>query len=443
MTKRCTLVGLGMGSLAELTPRAKEAIMQAPLVAGARRMLESVSPLVHGATFEGYAAKQLAAAFNDYAACGEPCAVFSGDTGFYSGAASLYTLLCAEGWTVTVCAALSSPQALAARLGKSWQSWHLVSAHGTDCDLGMALSPLNGESVFFLTGGSVLPHTIAAYLCSHGLQAAQLTVATRLSYSDETLWQGTAAEYVAANGALPAASDENPAVVGALSAASAPPLACVLVERTLPSLAFGSLDDSFFMRSSAFSDADASGAAASSAGRLVPMTKRFVRAAALILLSLTDGSIVWDVGAGTGAVTVDIARAVRCHVYAVEQREDACALVTANCARAGCANVDVVHGSAPEALAALPAPSAVFVGGTSGALRDTIRAVQQKNAAARIVIAAVTLETLSACALLCQEAALSCSVMQLSVTEGRPLANYQLFQAQNPVWLVTLTASQS
>lgn len=402
--RRCFLIGIGMGNPATLTFEARELLRAAPLVAGARRMLDCVADIMTGSRFEGYSADSVAEAFAACRGSGAPCVLFSGDTGFHSGATALRVRLEADGWTVTTCPGISSAQYLAARLGRSWQDWRLESAHGAGCDLGCAFAPANGERVFFLTGGAVLPCTIATYLCDHGFPDAALTVASRLSYADEHMWQGSAAAYCGQADAEPA---------------------CVLVERALPALPCGALDDGFFLRGGH----DAA---------VVPMTKRFVRAAVLSLLAPADGDCVWDIGAGTGAVTIDLARAARCHVYAVEARAEACALIAENRRRAGCANVDVVHGHAPEAFSRLPTPQAVFVGGSGGALPAIVRAVCDTGA--RLVVSAATLETLSACERLSREQGRRCDVTQLSVAVTRAVGSHHLLSAQNPVWLVSFGA---
>lgn len=100
------------------------------------------------------------------------------------------------------------------------------------------------------------------------------------------------------------------------------------------------------------------------------MTKQEVRAAALAKLAVQPGDTLWDVGAGTGSVSVELALAApRGHVYAVECDPEACGLIRQNRERFHACNLTLVEGRAPAALADLPAPDAVFIGGTKGAWR--------------------------------------------------------------------------
>lgn len=99
----------------------------------------------------------------------------------------------------------------------------------------------------------------------------------------------------------------------------------------------------------------------------IPMTKSEVRAVSISKLDLQKSSIVYDIGAGTGSVSVEAALQVpEGHVYAFEQKEEGCALIRANAEKAGVKNLTVVPGKAPESLLGYPAPDQVFLGGSSG-----------------------------------------------------------------------------
>ncbi|MBD5448201.1 MAG: precorrin-6y C5,15-methyltransferase (decarboxylating) subunit CbiE [Treponema sp.] len=400
--RSCTLIGIGMGNPATLTQEARDALSAASLVVGAERVLAAVQHLVRGKTLVSFDARTIAAAFA--AADGNPCAVFSGDTGFYSGATGLRALLESEGWTVRTLCGITTAQYFAARIGEPWQDWHLASAHGTDCDLGIALS--YAPRTFFLTGGSITVRSIAQFLLDRDCDAT-LSVGSRLSYLDdnaEHIFSGSPAEILARDD-----YDER--------------LACVLVTRAVPDLPRAALPDDFFVRSRA---------------PLIPMTKQFVRAAVLALLAVRDGETVWDIGAGTGAVSIDIARSAHCAVYAVEENAAACALIRQNRAKAGAVNVAVCPGRAPDSLSGLPAPAAVFVGGSDGDLDAILRAVYQKNPAARVVVSCVTLETLAQLQATARALGRDYEAAQLSVARTKAAGAYHFLAAQNPVWLVTL-----
>ena len=169
------------------------------------------------------------------------------------------------------------------------------------------------------------------------------------------------------------------------------------------------------------------------------MTKQEVRAAALALLAPHPGDCLWDLGAGTGSVSVELALAApEGQVYAVERNEDAQALILENRRKFGLHNLTLIAGAAPESLAGLPAPDRVFVGGTGGHMAETLAAVRAANPAARVVISAIAIESLSAAlAALQAQGFENIQVSQISVSRSRPAGGLHLMMAQNPVYLIS------
>ncbi len=176
----------------------------------------------------------------------------------------------------------------------------------------------------------------------------------------------------------------------------------------------------------------------------VPMTKRDVRTLILSRLELTEDSVLYDIGCGTGSVTVEAARI--CYegcVYAFDCNEEAVNLTEQNCRKFFLCNVRTVNGTAPECLKEFPAPSHVFIGGSSGSLLDIMKAVLEKNSGARIVITAVTIETL--CNIQAALKTLDVSdidIIQVSISRAEELGAYHLMKAQNPVFIVACNGSK-
>ena len=170
-----------------------------------------------------------------------------------------------------------------------------------------------------------------------------------------------------------------------------------------------------------------------------PMTKAEVRSVSLSRLRLKRDSIAYDVGAGTGSVAVEMAmQAWDGQVYAIERKPEAAALIRKN-KRAFCAdNLTVVEGLAPEALEELPAPTHVFVGGSSGNLRQILEAVLAKNPRARIVINAIALETVGEAMDCLKKLPLEdVQVSALSVSRSRELGRYHMMMGLNPVYIIS------
>ena len=169
----------------------------------------------------------------------------------------------------------------------------------------------------------------------------------------------------------------------------------------------------------------------------VPMTKQEVRAAALAKLAAAPGDTLWDVGAGTGSVSVELALAApRGRVFAVECEPEACELIRANREKFSAWNLHLTQGRAPQALEGLPAPDGVFIGGTKGELEAVVAAALAKNPDARICISAIALETLSAAVAALTGHGLEAGVTQVAVSRTRAAGKLHLLMANNPTFLI-------
>ena len=391
---KVTLIGLGCGTADTMTKEAEKALRQAQLIIGAPRLLDSLPQ--NGLTAKrqaAYAAEDILPLIQQTR--GNVCVVYSGDSGFYSGARTLLPLLTDH--EVRICPGISSLQALSARLGRPWQDWSLCSAHGVDCD--PVAEVCGGRPVFFLTGGRQSPSALCRRLAEAGLSDLPVTVAEDLTGEEERITSGIAAE---------------------LAQMTFSPLSVLLAEAA-PRLAPRSsgLADSFFLRADK-----------------IPMTKQEVRAVALAKLAPGPQDVCWDVGAGTGSVGIELALLSRA-VWAVERSPEALALAEENRRKAGAWNLRLVEGSAPEALADLPSPDAVFVGGSGGKMAEILQLVHSKNPRARICVAAIALESLEKALNAFKELGYTAEVTQVTVSRSREAGEMHLMMAQNPIYLIT------
>ena len=392
-----TLIGMGSGQPENLTLQGLAALRQADLILGARRLLAVLPAGCTENRAAAYRPDEVAELLQTSGA-ENAVLVYSGDTGFYSGASSMMEKLEALGVRARVLPGLSSIQLLAAALGRPWQGWNLVSAHGRTCD--PVAECMQGRPTFFLTGGSEDPATLCAQLAAEGFGDVQAVVGQCLGTPEEKLFRGSVKE---------------------LAAGRFNSLSVLLVEaaEVLPRRAPGLPDE-------AFERGD------------VPMTKQEVRAAVLAKLAVRPGDILWDVGAGTGSVSVELALAApRGRVYAVECRPEGCALIKANREKFRTRNLVLVEGLAPAALSDLPAPDAVFIGGSKGSLAAIVDAVLDKNPDARICVSAIALETLSAAVAALTAKGRTVQVSQIAVSRAKAVGGLHLMMAQNPIYLIT------
>lgn len=392
-----TLIGMGSGQPENLTLQGLAALRQADLILGARRLLAVLPAGCTENRAAAYRPDEVAELLQTSGA-ENAVLVYSGDTGFYSGASSMMEKLEALGVRARVLPGLSSIQLLAAALGRPWQGWNLVSAHGRTCD--PVAECMQGRPTFFLTGGSEDPATLCAQLAAEGFGDVQAVVGQCLGTPEEKLFRGSVKE---------------------LAAGRFNSLSVLLVEAVegLPRRAPGLPDE-------AFERGD------------VPMTKQEVRAAVLAKLAVRPEDILWDVGAGTGSVSVELALAApRGRVYAVECRPEGCALIKANREKFRTWNLVLVEGLAPDALSDLPAPDAVFIGGSKGSLAAIVDAALDKNPDARICVSAIALETLSAAVAALTAKGRTVQVSQIAVSRAKAVGGLHLMMAQNPIYLIT------
>ena len=170
------------------------------------------------------------------------------------------------------------------------------------------------------------------------------------------------------------------------------------------------------------------------------MTESEVRAVSVSKLRLTEDAVVYDIGAGTGSVSVELAlNCPKGRVYAVECREDAAELIEKNRRRFALSNLEVVRGMAPEAMADLPAPTHAFIGGSSGNMAQIVACLLDKNPRVRIVINAIALESIGEIAqIMAQFGFDDAEVVQMNLSRSRKAGRVHLMTALNPITIAAL-----
>lgn len=406
--RKVTIIGVGPGNPDLLSRAALDAIGIADVVIGAHRALVGIDVPPDVVRCELVKTADIVAALTDAASWQRAVVVMTGDVGLFSGARRLVEALSGDAQVdVRVIPGISSASYLAARLGRPWQDWRFASAHGVACDI-VAEAERAGE-LFLVTSGGEDPSRLSGELVQAGFGDARVTVAERLSYPDERITCATASEIAGQT-----FDDLNVMLIDFAGGAGSP------ANSRWPYASSG-IPDELFIRGD------------------VPMTKQEVRAVALAKLRLAATDTVWDVGAGTGSVSIEAALVARAgSVWAVERNATGVRLIRENADAFGCGNVHAVPGVAPEALAKLPVPDAVFVGGSAGELPSIVEAALEKNSQVRLCVPCVTVETLTeACALLSGSRFKGFEACQVSAARAEAVGSHHLMKAQNPVFLVS------
>ena len=403
------IAGIGMGTEKTMTGEVKQAINDCDCLIGASRMLETARAIL-GREQAKPSVKAIAPEMIRDAVFGHPeyrsfAVLMSGDTGFFSGTKKLFPLLKEAGASVKVLPGISSMSYLASKAGESYDDCKMVSLHGRTGNI--AADVRENPKVLCLVGGDRGTAELLKTLDASGLGHVTVHVGERLGYPDEKITTGTAAELKDREfDSLSAVMIVNPGAG--------------------QSLRFG-FPDTAFTRGG-----DAEG--------VVPMTKSEVRACVLSKLQPSRYDVCWDIGAGTGSVSIELAlNAPSGTIYAIEKKEKALELLKENIVKFGAVNCVAVAGTAPEALEDLPAPDKVFVGGSSGNMDEIISLILRKNPAARITAAAVSLETIGELSELIKKYDFEDrEVVCLSVARAREIGKYNLMMGQNPIYIFTM-----
>lgn len=408
---KVSLVGIGPGGKAHLTPAAAEQITEADVLIGAKRMVEAVrregQPV-----FVSYRPEEILTYLEEHPEEIRAAVVLSGDPGFYSGARKLLAQIEERQrkepdlqMETQVLPGISALSYFFSKLQMPWENVHFLSLHGQEANLIGAVR--THERVAALAGRAEDIRRVCRELIEYGYGDLMMHIGSNLSYPEEQIRTGSVRELQDYEGEdLAVFVIEHPEGRN-----------CVVTP---------GIPDDAFLRAR------------------VPMTKEEVRTVSLAKLRLRRDSVVYDIGAGTGSVSVEAALlANEGKVYAVEVNEEGVRLIEENCRKLQAGNVQIVSGEASQVLAELPAPDCVFIGGSKGKLREILLLTGKKNPCVRVVVNAITLETVGE--------VLSCikelptteeEVLQLSVSKSKSVGDYHMMQGQNPIYIISFTMKE-
>ena len=447
-----TLAGIGMGAEALLTEEVRNRIAEADYVFGAKRMVESIKKLCkqNVKTYNCYLSKDIIPVIENIQENSAKIVIlFSGDTGFYSGCEKLYNELCKHKGMgkAEVLPGISSLSMLSARTGISWQDAKILSTHGVEPALWKSRlldAAKHEKKTFFLTSGVADVEEIGNLLSSEFAKEEwknlKIYLGYQLSYPQEWVRCLTVDELCklmsrdhndGGQDSLQNSLQEEPQDKLQDKLQDKPEeglyVGMILNEHPKKHRLTPGYPDDMFIRGQ------------------VPMTKEEVRSVSICKLHLTEDAVVYDIGSGTGSVSVEIAAlSPHVQVYAMEVNGEAVSLLEENCKQFGLHNVRCIRTKAPDGLEDLPVATHAFIGGSKGNLREILWTLYRKNNHMRIVVNAVSMETICQMQELLKELPVEQEeILQLSVTKTKQLGSYHMLQAANPVYIYSFTFAET
>lgn len=406
------LAGIGMGASKGVTREVSDAIESADILLGAKRLIEPYKPRMEKRPY--YLGKDIVPYLENLVlqSAGKRYRVvvlFSGDSGCYSGCQALARCLheaVAEKRflaDIRILPGISSVSYLASCIGESYHDAVILSMHGKLLpDLARRIQ--ENEKTFLFMSGVKDMRKLGTALTEALMDDCIITAGYQLSYEDEEIRKLTPKE--------------------CLSCEKEGLYICFIYNphpKKRP-LTPGIADEEFIR------------------GK-VPMTKKEIREVSICKLRLYLGAVVYDIGSGTGSVAVEMAdMSPDIEVFALEQKPEAVELIEKNKEKFHLDNITVIRTKAPEGLMDLKMPTHAFIGGSGGNMKEIIETLHQINPGMRIVINAVSIETLCEIKeILMAYPVCDTEFVQLQVSRVKELGTYHMMQAENPIFVCAFT----
>jgi len=389
--KEINIIGMGM-SEKTLTAEALELIIEADILIGAKRLINEF-PHMKKPSYNAYLSNDILEIIEKTDA--EKIAILvSGDVGFYSAAEKLVDVL--NDYGPNLVSGISSVSYFFAKCSLPWKDANLISCHGIDTNI--VSSVRRNRYTFALTGKNI--PELQKELVKYGFSDLKVWIGENLGSDDESIQESKISD---------------------LDGMEFSSLTVLIIENPdFDSRIRTGIPDEEFIRGK------------------VPMTKSEVRAVCLSKLSLSPTDIAYDIGCGTGSVTIEMAfSAYEGKVYAFDKNEDAIALLEQNCQKFHLDNVDGICGLAPECLKDLPVPDVAFIGGSSGNMDEIVSYLHGINDKMRFVITAVTLENAMAGLDSLKNVGISGDIVQVAVSKGKQIGDLHMLMAQNPIFIIS------
>ena len=412
---RLTVAGIGPGEADYILPAVIKKMKKAHTVIAAKRILPVLKKLCQDVNSEADSEnskpvflamgkiKDTLEQIGEILSKGQDVVMaVSGDPLMYS----LYRTICndpiSEGWEVDLIPGVGSLQMLGAAFGETMEEALIISVHGRAKTAGsIALAVAENPKVFFLCSKEQGPAWLSQIMLDYHMDHVTVCAGANLSYEDELLESGTPEE---------------------------------MVQKEFPSLCVAMIknpEPHQIVRPCFLSDEDFE-------RDKTPMTKEEIRVLILHKMKLHPDDIVWDIGAGTGSVSIECARQVPFGtVHSVERNETAVKLIYKNKEKFSADNLFIYEGDAAKTACTLPEPDKVFIGGSGKELSQILETIAAFPKKIKVVISAVTIETIAEANELLGKYDTDFDVIQATVGRGRKIGNYHIMDINNPVMIFT------
>jgi len=406
------IIGIGIDGREGLSARATDFIKSADVLVGGKRHL-ACFPNVSATKIP--IASDLSSIFETLQ--GQPTTrrivvLASGDPLFYGIARSFLEHFPKD--RVEILPNISAMQWAFAKIKESWEDAFLTSVHGRPLE--MLLERMRGcRKVGIFTDPKNTPALIAQFLLERGFPDGKAFICENMGAPDERVYSKRLSQL----------SDEaRRKAYGDVEVSPLNVLIIIFDEKPKRERRILGIPDDEFAQQQPLSGL---------------ITKSEIRVLSIAKLHLHEESMVWDIGAGSGSVAIEAALlAKRGIVYAIEKDADSVELIKQNLNRFETHNVRIIHAEAPSALADLPNPDAVFIGGSGGKLESIIDvACQRLRDEGRVALNFATLENLHTALERLELNKFESEVTLVNIARGKPLGNLTRLEPLNPVFIVT------
>ncbi len=391
--KTIYIIATGMNGYDTMTKQALDKVQECELLIGAKRMVALFSNL-EKECFVSYRYDEICEKIQK-SAYSKIGILMSGDCGFFSGAEKLAEYL--RNYDVEIFCGIASPIYFCAKLKMKWEDMVFISLHGRNANILRNIA--RNQKTFFLLGGEIKAEHICKMMCDYGMANLTVHIGENLAMENERIFSDTAKNLQNTHTAT---------------------LCVMIVENPYNENCIRTnIPDSEFIRDK------------------VPMTKSEIRSICVAKFNIESDDICWDIGCGTGSVAVEMA--MRCFngkVCAVDKNELALSLTEQNKYQFQCDNIAIFSGEATEIIPSLPMPDCVFIGGSSGKLEEIIHMIFERNPFAKIIVTAVSLETLSQSIRVFETFGKTPEIMQIAVTRTKKIGTHTMLNAENPIFLI-------